>query len=73
MEAFDSDFNDGKGYQEDGSGGGQGISAGKVGLRFLVVAAIVFVKMVEEGVFFLWMRRWFLACQGCWKNPTFQT
>ena len=52
MEAFDSDFNDGKGYQEDGSGGGQGILAGKVGLRFLMVAIIVLVEMVEEVVFF---------------------
>ena len=58
MEASNSCFNDGEGYPKDGSGGSQGISAGEVGLRFLVAAAIVLMEMVEEGVcvfFFLLM------------------
>ena len=73
MAAFDSGSNDDEGYIEGGSRGGQGISASEVGLRFLVATTTVLVEMVEEGMFFLWMKRRFLACQGCWQNPTFQT
>ena len=35
-----------------GSRGGQGISVGEVGLKFLVATAILLVEMVEEGMFF---------------------
>ena len=65
MAASNSGSNGGEGYPEGGSRVGQGISAGEVGLRFLVAVATILVEMVEEGMFFLWMRRWFSACQGC--------
>ena len=72
MAAFDSGSNDDEGYIEGGSRGGQGISASEVGLRFLVATTTVLVEMVEEGMFFLWMRRWFSACQVVGKIPFFK-
>ena len=52
MATSDSSFNYDEGYPEGGSRGGQGISVGEVGLKFLVATAIVLVEMVEEGMFF---------------------
>ena len=52
MAASNSGSNDGEGYPEGGSRVGQGISAGEVGLRFLVAVATILVEMVEEGMFF---------------------